>query len=205
MNSRGWATLGAAVFVMALVQFFCTLGGVWIAMASALALPFIALGLLRFFEVEPGAVWTVLTPVAGSVLGVMIWAIAQPKGGDPLIGRDQRERDGDDQQRIEKHRAFARAICGQPASEQSGKQETAGNRANRRHRKNNRGRLPDLRLIKAELQLEEIGCPKQHEPPDHIGRHLCPGHRPCPPITQQFAPRRTFQRRNKPTERSYFW
>ena len=85
MNSRGLATLGASVFVMALVQFFCALGGVWIALCAALILPFIALGLLRFFEVEPGAVWTVLTPVAGSALGVVIWAVAQPKGGDPLI------------------------------------------------------------------------------------------------------------------------
>lgn len=84
MNSRGLATLGASVFVMALVQFFSALAGLWIALCVALVLPFIALGLLKFFEVEPGPVWMVLTPVAGSALGVVIWAVAQTRG-DPLI------------------------------------------------------------------------------------------------------------------------
>ena len=53
MNSRAFATLGAAVFVMALAQFFCALGGMWFAVFAALALPFIALGLLRFFKRDP--------------------------------------------------------------------------------------------------------------------------------------------------------
>ncbi len=84
MNSRAWATLGAAVFVVGLLQFFAALGGVWIALALSLLLPIVALGILRFFEVEPGTGLTMATPVVGSGLGVLLWAMSAAKDGDPL-------------------------------------------------------------------------------------------------------------------------
>ncbi len=83
MTSRAIATLAAAVFVMTLLQFFSTLGGPWIAITAACALPFLAVGLLSFFEVRLGAASLIGATVTASALGIVLSALARQN--DPLL------------------------------------------------------------------------------------------------------------------------
>ena len=68
MNLRAWTTLGAAVVLGALAQFFAATAGLWPGLATALLLPPVMIGLARFFEIEP-AMWA---PSLASLLGVTL-------------------------------------------------------------------------------------------------------------------------------------
>lgn len=84
MNSRSAATLAAAIFVMTLAEFFAALGGVWIALGVAMLLPWVAFGLVRFFEVETGGQWTLGAVVVATGLGIGLATLAQTSP-DPLM------------------------------------------------------------------------------------------------------------------------
>ncbi len=84
MTSRALTTVAAAVFVMTLLQFFSIFGGPWIALAVALALPFAALGVLKFFEVEVSSGWLIGGTVGASVIGVALAVLA--RHNDTLLG-----------------------------------------------------------------------------------------------------------------------
>jgi Prokaryotic RING finger family 2 len=68
MNARAWTTIGGAVILAGLVQFFGASAGLWIGLLMSLLLPPVMIGLARFFEVEP-AVWA---PALASLLGVTL-------------------------------------------------------------------------------------------------------------------------------------
>ena len=68
MNARAWTTLGAAVIVAGLAQFFAAIAGLWSGILTALLLPPAMFGLARFFEVQ-AAVWA---PPLASLLGVSL-------------------------------------------------------------------------------------------------------------------------------------
>ncbi len=80
MSARAVSTIAAIVFVMALIQFFSALGGVWVALAASVLLPFVALGLVKFFEAEIQPVWVMMAAVGASTLSVLIWLISHPAG-----------------------------------------------------------------------------------------------------------------------------
>lgn len=84
MTARAGATLAAAIFVMTLIEFFGALGGVWIALALALVLPWIALLLVKFFEVEVSATWLIATVVLAGFLAIGL-ATLTATTTDPLI------------------------------------------------------------------------------------------------------------------------
>lgn len=79
MNSRAWVSLGASVFLAALLQFFAAEAGLWIGLALALSLPALMLGAARYFESEP-RLWA---PMLASILGVAPAFAAAPH--DPLL------------------------------------------------------------------------------------------------------------------------
>lgn len=78
MKARAAIIFAAAVFVMALIQFFSALAGIWLAVPAALALPFVTFALDRYFEADLQPVWMVMAPVVASSLGILIWTISHP-------------------------------------------------------------------------------------------------------------------------------
>ncbi len=78
MTLRAPATLAATVFVMAVLQFFSALGGLWFALGAALLLPFVTLNLMRFFEAHLERAWLIAAPVVASAVGILIWALSHP-------------------------------------------------------------------------------------------------------------------------------
>jgi hypothetical protein len=81
MNARSLTVFAAAIFAMALIQFFSALGGIGVAVVAALLLPFGTLGLMKFFETEVRAVWIAAIPAGASALGILIWAISHSAAG----------------------------------------------------------------------------------------------------------------------------
>lgn len=76
MNSRTIATLIASFFVLLIATFFACMGGLVAALGVALVLPFIYLGMERFFEIELPQPWIALLPVTlASALGVGLWTL----------------------------------------------------------------------------------------------------------------------------------
>ena len=119
---------------------------------------------------------------------------ANDKRGNPFIWRLHGQRDGQDKQGIEKHRALSRAVRRHSPTQQNWEQYPAGERANSGQCIDDGGRCADLRLPQPKLPRKEIRRPKQYEPPDKVSQQLGPCHCPRPPFLQQCAPRRTFFR-----------
>jgi hypothetical protein len=78
MKTKGVASILACAFLLVLVQLLAAFLGSYIGAVCGLLMPFLSLGLLRFFQIELPQVWmAVLLPAGSSALGTAVAFFSQ--------------------------------------------------------------------------------------------------------------------------------
>jgi hypothetical protein len=78
MKTKGLPSILACSFFLALVQLLAAFFGPYVGTTCGLLLPFLALGMLRFFQVELQQVWAaIILPTAASAVGISVVFFSQ--------------------------------------------------------------------------------------------------------------------------------